>query len=386
MPPLPPDATIMQVLPRLDAGGVERGTVEIAQAIAAAGGRPLVASAGGRLVPVIEHAGGGHMVLPLASKNPLTIWRNAARLGALAAANDVRLVHARSRAPAWSAWLATRRAGLPFVTTYHGAYNEGSPGKRRYNSVMTRGNRVIAISRFIANLVVERHQVDPGIIRIIPRGVDPALFDPARVVPDRIARLLRDWRLPDGAPVVLLPARLTRWKGQTVLINAMALLQHTDAVCVLLGDGRPGYVKELTTLAHSLGVADRVRLVGHCDDMAAALKIATVAVSASTEPEGFGRAVIEAQAMGCPVIATNHGGAAETVEDLVTGWHVAPDDPAALAHLLDFALSMDAENRAALGARARASVLQNYTVAQMQAATIDVYNELLTPALVSQPT
>jgi hypothetical protein len=136
MPPLPPDTTIMQVLPRLDAGGVERGTVEIAQAIAAAGGRPLVVSAGGRLVPAIERAGGGHVALPLSSKSPLTIWRNAGRLAGLAAANDVRIIHARSRAPAWSAYHAARRAGLPFVTTYHAPYREDSPGKRWYNSVM----------------------------------------------------------------------------------------------------------------------------------------------------------------------------------------------------------------------------------------------------------
>jgi glycosyltransferase involved in cell wall biosynthesis len=377
MPPLPPDATIMQVLPRLEAGGVERGTVEIAQAIAAAGGRPLVVSAGGRLVPAIERAGGGHLILPLASKSPLTIWRNTARLAAVAAANDVRLIHARSRAPAWSAYHAARRGGLPFITTYHAPYSEDSPGKRWYNSVMARGDRVIAISRHIANLVVERHQIDPAIIRIIPRGVDPAVFDPARIVPDRIARLMRAWRLPDGAPVVMLPARLTRWKGQTVLLRAMAMLRNTDAVCVLLGDGRPAFATELTNLAHSLGIADRVRLVGHCDDMPAALMLATVAVSASIEPEGFGRAVIEAQAMGCAVVATSHGGAAETVEDLVTGWHVPPADPGALANILEHALAMGLEDRAALGQRARASVLQNYTLAQMQEATIGVYNELL---------
>jgi glycosyltransferase involved in cell wall biosynthesis len=377
MPPLPPDATIMQVLPRLEAGGVERGTVEITQAIAAAGGRPLVVSAGGRLVPAIERAGGGHLVLPLASKNPVTIWRNAARLHTATRLNDVSLVHARSRAPAWSAYYAARRAGLPFVTTYHAPYTENAPGKRLYNSVMARGDRVIAISRHIANLVVERHQVDPAIVRIIPRGVDPVLFDPARIVPDRIARLMRAWRLPDGAPVVMLPARLTRWKGQAVLLRAMALLQHTDAVCVLLGEGRPAFVQELTHLAHSLGIADRLRFAGHCDDMPAALMLATVAVSASTEPEGFGRAVIEAQAMGCAVIATNHGGAAETVENLVTGWHVPPADPAALAQILDHALAMTREDRAGLGERARASVLANYTVTQMQAATIAVYNELL---------
>jgi glycosyltransferase involved in cell wall biosynthesis len=377
MPPLPPDTTIMQVLPRLDAGGVERGTVEITQAIAAAGGRPLVASAGGRLVPAIERAGGGHVALPLASKSPVTIWRNAARLAAVAKANDVGLIHARSRAPAWSAYRAARRLGLPFVTTYHAPYSENAPGKRRYNSVMARGDRVIAISRHIAELIVQRHQVDPAIIRIIPRGVDPALFDPARIVPDRIARLMRAWRLPDGAPVVMLPARLTRWKGQAVLLRAMARLQHPEAVCVLLGEGRPAYAAELTALAHSLGIADRLRFAGHTDDMPAALMLATVAVSASIEPEGFGRAVIEAQAMGCAVIATNHGGAAETVEDLVTGWHVPPSDPEALAHTLGHALAMSTEDRAGLGQRARASVLQHYTVAQMQAATIAVYNELL---------
>lgn len=273
--------------------------------------------------------------------------------------------------------MAARRAGVALVTTYHAPYAENLPGKRWYNSVMARGDRVIAISTYIANLIVERHGIDPGLIRVIPRGVDPAIFDPARVVPDRIARLMRSWRLPDGAPVVMLPARLTRWKGQAVVLRAMAKLQDTEAVCVLLGEGRPGYVKELTELAHRLGIADRLRLVGHCDDMPAALMLATVAVSASTEPEGFGRAVIEAQAMGCAVVATNHGGAAETVEDLVTGWHVPPNDPDALAAVLEHALAMGAEDRLALGERARASVVMNYTVARMQAATLDVYRELL---------
>ncbi len=377
MDPLPPGATILQVLPRLEAGGVERGTVEMAQAIAGSGGTALVASAGGRLVPSVERAGGRHITLPLAGKGPLAIWRNAGRLARLIRADQVSIVHARSRGPAWSALRAARRTGVPFVTTYHGVYNDGGPGKRLYNSVMARGDRVIAISRWVANHLVARHGTDPAIVRIIPRGVDPTIFDPARVPGDRLARLVRTWRLPDDAPVVMLPARLSRWKGQTVLLAAMARLQDKRAICVLLGDGRPGYAQELEALAHRLGVADRVRLVGHCDDMPAALMLATVAVSASTEPEGFGRAVIEAQAMGLAVVATNHGGAAETVEDLVTGWLVPPGDAGALAAVLDVALGMTEENRAALGARARASVLAQYTTAGMQAATLDVYRELL---------
>lgn len=377
MPPLPQAAAILQVLPRLESGGVERGTVEMAQAIAMAGGAPLVASEGGRLVGAIERAGGRHIALPLASKSPATIWRNIGRLQGVIRANDVRLVHARSRAPAWSAYAAARRAGVPFVTTFHAPYAENVPGKRWYNGVMARGDRVIAISRFVANLIVERYGIDPQRIRVIPRGVDPALFDPARIAPDRIARLVRAWRLPDDAPVIMLPARLSRWKGQAVLIKAMAALQNREAVCVLLGEGRPAYAAELAALAHHLGVADRLRLAGHCEDVPAALMLATVAVSASTEPEGFGRAVIEAQAMGCAVVATNHGGAAETVDDLVTGWHIPPNDPAALATVLDHALAMGAADRAALGDRARASVLEHYTVARMQESTLDVYRELL---------
>ena len=377
MAALPPDSIILQVLPRLETGGVERGTVEIVQAVVAAGGRALVASAGGRLVARVERAGGRHVTLPLAGKGPLTVWRNAGRLAKLIRREGVSVVHARSRAPAWSAWLAARRTGVPFVTTYHAPYGEGVPGKRAYNGVMARGVRVIAISRYVANLLVARHGTEPSRVRVIPRGVDPLLFDPARVVPDRLARLVRAWRLPDGAPVVMLPARLTRWKGQAVLLAAMARLRNTEAVCVLVGEGRPRFARELEAMAHTLGVADRVRLVGHCEDMAAALMLATVAVSASTEPEGFGRTVIEAQAMGCAVVATAHGGAAETVEDLVTGWLVPPGDVEALAGVIDHALAMGAEDRAALGARARASVLARYTVTGMQAATLDVYRELL---------
>lgn len=377
MDPLPPDTTILQVLPRLDAGGVERGTLEMVQAVVAAGGTALVASAGGRLVAGLERAGGRHALLPLATKSPLGIWRNAGRLARLARQSRVGLVHARSRAPAWSALAASRRLGLPLVTTYHGAYGGGLPGKRRYNGVMAQGDRVIAISRFIAELLVRQHGTDPERVRIIPRGVDTTLFDPDRVVPDRLTRLMRAWRLEDGAPVVLLPARLTRWKGQAVLLEAVARMARTDAVCVLLGDGRPAYARELEQLAGRLGIADRLRLVGHCEDMPAALMLATVAVSASTEPEGFGRAVIEAQAMGRAVVATAHGGAAETVDDLVTGWLVPPSDPAALAEVLDRALGLDEANRWALGERARNSVLAHYTTAAMQAATLDVYRELL---------
>ena len=370
---------VLQVLPSLVTGGVERGTIEITQAVVEAEGVALVASAGGPLVKSVERAGGRHITLPLDTKNPYAIWRNAARLEALIRAEKVAIVHARSRAPAWSAWLASRRTGVHFVTTYHGVYNEDVLLKRSYNAVMARGEIVIAASRYVAELIVFLHKVYPTRVRVIPRGVDPAVFDPAAVGPDRVARLVREWRLPDGVPTVVLPGRLTSWKGQPVLLAAIARLARRDVCCVLVGSdqGRHRYSAQLVRQAERLGIADRVRLVGNCDDMPAALMLSDVVVHASVRPEAFGRVVIEAQAMGRPVIASDLGGPVETVRHGETGWRVPPDDPAALAAAIDAALALSEAERQALGQRAREAVQRGYTVQAMQDATLDVYEELL---------
>jgi glycosyltransferase involved in cell wall biosynthesis len=373
-----PPPAILQVLPALRSGGVERGTLEIAEAQIAAGFRAIVASSGGEMVPALEALGAKHITLPLTAKAPFALWRNAAALTALARAEGVALIHARSRAPAWSALIAARRAGLPFVTTYHGAYNEGFPGKRFYNSVMARGDRVIAISHFIANLIRTRHGVDEARLRVIPRGVDPRRFDPALVSAERLAALRAAWGVAEGRPIIMLPARVTRWKGQMVLVEAMAKLPG-DALALLVGDAaeRPAFQAELRARIASLGLQDRVRLVGHATDMPAALMLADVVVHASTDAEAFGRTVIEAQAMARPVIASDLGAPRETVAEGVTGWRTPPGDAAALAAALSRALAMTGAERAALGTRARAAVLLGYTTAAMQAATISVYRELL---------
>jgi glycosyltransferase involved in cell wall biosynthesis len=368
--------TILQVLPSLDAGGVERGTVEMAQAVTAAGGRALVASAGGRMVPLVARAGGTHVVLPLMTKDPVSIWLNAWPLTRLIRRENVRLVHARSRAPAWSAWIAARRAGVPFVTTWHGVYSEDFPGKRWYNSVMARGERVIAISSFVRDRLLALG-VEEARIRLIHRGVDQALFDPAVVSGERVHKLAQAWRLPPGAPVVMLPGRLTHWKGAGLLLRAVAKLRRDDVFLVLVGGGSERLANALADEAENLGLTSRLRLAGQCDDMPAALMLADVVACPSLKPEPFGRTVIEAQAMGKPVIAADHGGAVETVADGHTGWRVPPNDADALAQVISFALGMTAADRAALGAAARAAVLENYTTAKMQAATLAVYRELL---------
>ncbi|HEY8290618.1 MAG TPA: glycosyltransferase family 4 protein [Acetobacteraceae bacterium] len=377
MPPDPESSpVVLQVLPSLVTGGVERSTIEITQAVAEAEGVALVASAGGPLTIAVQRAGGRHFTLPLDAKDPWRIWRNAARLTALIRAENVAVVHARSRAPAWAAWLACRRTGAHFVTTHHGTYSESLPFKRRYNAVMARGEIVIAASHYIAALVRDRYGVAAERIRVIPRGVDSSVFDPGAVSGERIAKLARQWRLPDGVPTVMLPGRLTAWKGQAVLLEAVARLQRRDVCCVLVGSdqGRYRYTAELLRRARRLGIAERLRLAGQCDDMPAALMLSDVVVHASTQAEAFGRVVIEAQAMGRPVVAADLGGPVETVDHGITGWRVKPGDPLALAAAIDQALALGPDARRWLGARARASVP---TVRAMQEATLDVYEAVI---------
>ena len=220
--------SVLQVLPALETGGVERGAVDIAAAVAAAGWRALVASSGGAMVRELVRAGAEHVTLPLARKSPFALRANVASLAALIESEGVDIVHARSRAPAWSAYEAARRTGRPFVTTFHGTYNFGNALKRWYNGVMARGDRVIAISDFIADHVRRNYGVGDERLRVVPRGIDLEVFDPARVNSERIVQLAAKWRLPDGVPVVMLPGRLTRWKGQAALIDALTVLGRRD--------------------------------------------------------------------------------------------------------------------------------------------------------------
>ncbi|HUY68319.1 MAG TPA: glycosyltransferase family 4 protein [Alphaproteobacteria bacterium] len=369
--------TVLQVLPALDGGGVERGTVEMVTALAVRGELAVVASAGGPMAREVEDAGGVHVELPLKTKNPLAILRNAGRLAEIIRRYNVDIVHARSRAPAWSAYLAARRTNCPFVTTFHNAYGASHPLKRLYNSVMAKGARVIAISDFVGDYATQTYGVPHAILRMVPRGVEIGRFDPAKVESARVDGLRRAWHLPEGAVVVMLPGRLTRWKGQLVLIEALAHLGRKDIVCLMVGGGSGDYRHEIEDAAvrHRLGGA--VRIVEHCRDMPAALMLADVVVSASTRPEGFGRVIVEAQAMGRPVIATNHGGARESVIAGETGFLVPPGDSAALAQAITQVLNLTPDQRMALAVREVDHVRAHFTTRTMTDAVIAVYDELM---------
>lgn len=377
--------TVLQVLPALVTGGVERGAVDVAAALVAAGWRAIVVSSGGPMAYEVERAGARHVELPVHSKNPLVMRRNVDRLVELIEAEEVDIVHARSRAPAHSALAACRRTRARFVTTFHGTYNLGLPLKRWYNSVMTKGDRVIAISDFIARHIVETYGTDEGRIRMIHRGIDLDLFDPTQVSAERVIQLSRQWRLPDGVPVVMLPGRVTRWKGQTVLIEALANLKHGQVRCLLVGDdqGRDAYRAELEALIRRHDLESVVHIVGSCRDMPAAYMLADVVVSASTDPEAFGRVMVEAQALGRPVIAADHGASRELIRDGETGWLIPPGDAMALAVRLDTVLALDADSRQQLAEMAIANVRAHFSKARMCRATLDVYRELLPESMVA---
>jgi glycosyltransferase involved in cell wall biosynthesis len=373
---------VLQVLPRLVSGGVERGTVEISAALTAAGWRSYVASAGGRMSHELARHGATHITLPLATKNPLVMHRNVARLAGLIEEHGIDLVHARSRAPAWSAWVASRRTGRHFVTTFHNAYGDGTRLRRWYNSVMARGERVIAISHFVAEHAADVYGIVPERLRIIQRGVDLARFDPQRIAAERLIQLASRWRLPDDRPIVMLPGRLTRWKGQLDLVAAIAALGRKDLLCLLVGSdgGRTAFRRELEQTIAARGLGEVFHLVDDCNDMPAGLMLADVVVSASNRPEGFGRVIVEAQAMGRPVIATDHGGARETVLPGETGWLVPPGEAQPLADAIAMALALTAAQRASLAERAIAHARAHFGIERMCADTLEVYREILFPS------
>jgi glycosyltransferase involved in cell wall biosynthesis len=382
--------TILQIIPRLDTGGAELSAIEITAAIVRGGGRAIVATEGGRMADRVAAAGGELVVMAAGTKNPFRLLANAGRLCSIIRSQGVDLIHARSRAPAWSALLAARRTHIPFVTTYHGAYSEKGRLKKLYNGVMARADVIIANSHYTSRLIQSRYGTVPTRIRVIHRGVDEAAFDPAKVSTERLAALRNRFGVSPESRIILQAARLTSWKGQGTLIDAAAKLAKSGklgtAVVIIAGDaqGRDIYASELAAQITRSGLDGRVRLVGHVDDVPAALCLAHVAVIASTEPEAFGRSVTEAGAMGCPAIATNIGAPPETVlarplasMEHTTGWLVPPADADLLAALLAEALDLADTERAEMGARARAHVLTHFSLSAMKAATLKVYDEIL---------
>ncbi len=375
----PKKPVVMQIIPSLGAGGAEQGCIDVAADLVKSGATSIVVSHGGHRIPEILRGGSTHIDLPVHSKNPIVMWRNIGRLRRLIREHNVDIVHARSRAPAWSAWKACQKTAARFMTTCHAPFNISGDMKRFYNSSIAKGERVIAISNYVREYLLKNYEIDERNIRLIHRGVTIEKFHPNAVAPTHLIKLSNEWRLPDGCSIVMMPGRLTRWKGHLVLVEAMAKLERKDVFCVMIGDdqGRKEYRAEVEEAIRTKDLEGRVRIIGHCADMPAAYMLANVVVSASTDPEGFGRIPIEAQAMGRPIVATNHGGAMETILPGETGWLVPPNDADAMAKAIDEALAMDGEKRSMMATHAMMHIAENFTRSKMVDETLNVYAELL---------
>ncbi len=357
---------ILQITAALEQGGVERGTVEMAAFIVSQRGQSFVASQGGRMVKELEEGGTRHFLLPLASRNPLTILYSAWQLRKIIRREKIDLLHARSRAPAWAAYFAGKMTGVKMVTTFHGTHRIQNSVKKWYNSVMVRGVRVIAISQFIKNHILQNYIANEDVIDVAPRGFNPTLFDPGLISAGQRQALKQQLGLAAGIAVVSLPGRLTRWKGQILFLEALAQIKDLEWQALLIGGGgtKTAYIKELKMRVEKLGIADRVLFVGSQEDIVPYYAISDLVVSASTEPEAFGRVAVEAQAMAKPIIASAHGGSLETVKDGETGWLFNNGDSADLADKLRIALSGDID-LTRVGISGRQWVAENYTIDKM---------------------
>lgn len=377
--------TVLQMLPELEGGGVERGTLEVGRYLAERGHRSLVISGGGRLVAQLEKEGSSHFRWNVGSKSPACLGY-ILPLRRLLQREKVDILHLRSRMPAWIGYLAWRT--LPahrrpvLVTTFHGFYSVNA-----YSAIMTKGMAVIAVSESIRKHILDQYGKKDG-VRLIFRGVDIEQFSPENVAAERIARLRQQWQIVEGKPVIMLPGRITRLKGPDVFVRSLSMLRHRDFQALLVGDVKenPGFVEELAALIEEHGLNGKVTMVGHCTDMAAAFLLADIVVSASSsEPEAFGRTSVEAMAMGRPVVATAHGGSLETVLDRQTGWLVRPSDPADMARALDEALAMEKRQLAELGLRGKQRVRENFTTTAMCQQTEDLYRQLIAEARLPAP-
>ncbi len=368
---------VLQILPALHGGGVERGTLEIASALLGAGHKATVASSGGRLVAGLEAMGARHVVLPLGSKLPWQIWRNAHSLCTLIKQEQIDVLHVRSRAPAWSALLAARRCKMPLVTTFHGQYGHASALKRFYNSAMLRGDACIAVSDSIAQHIRDTYHTSSP-ITTIHRGIDLDYFDPARITDQQKRALRAKWQVDAQHPLLILPGRLTRLKGHHLLIDTLHLHPLPELQVRIVGDieGRESYYRECLDYLQQHGLSEQIRFTGPCDDMAVAYAISDLVLSASTKPESFGRTICEAQAMGCRVIASDHGGARETLSPTQPQGLFAPRDTQALAQAIEKQLSLNAAQLKKQQATSRAHIEEHYSLQQMQTKTLAIYQSL----------
>lgn len=370
-------ATILQVLPSMISGGVERGVIDIAKFLVSQNHRPLVLSSGGPMVSQLEEAGVQHITLNIASKNPFVMWKNIAAISNIIRTFKVDIVHARSRAPAWTCYYACRKTKAKFVTTVHGIYSTNF-FKRFYNNIMIKGDEVIAVSDWVKDYLVRNYSIREDKIIIIHRGADTNYFNPKNIKKNKLASMRLAYEVPEGVPVILLPGRITEWKGHKLLLEVLTKLKGLSLYCLIVGDKnkRLEYATELQRDIDLLKLP--IKIFDTEKDMLHLYALSDIVISPSIRSEAFGRVITEAQSMGKLVVASNIGGAAETIQNEVNGFHFTCGNAGDLADKIRYAFSiLGTKKHAELITEARNSVVNNYSLQKMQEKTLEVYQRLL---------
>ena len=377
---------VLQVIPRLGYGGAETGCYDIAHYLAEKNCKSFIVTSGGELIKYIDKKKVKLIRLPVQSKNPILIFFNSIILIGIIIFFDISIVHARSRAPAWSCLLATKITRRKFVTTFHGTYNFNGKLKKFYNSVMVRSNLIIAGSNFIFSHIKENYSdflENDRKLLVIFRGINVDYFDSSTKLESDEKKLLETWEINQEKKIILMPGRLTSWKGQELFIEAINLVKIELGFeafhAVILGNfqGRDLYKKKLIRLTEQYRLTNQIKFIDHCKDMALAYKVSDVVVSASIEPEAFGRVAVESQSMEKIIIASNIGGSNETIVDEKTGFLFDSGDAVSLSKKIIRVINMDETLNKQIGKEGRKNVIKKFNVEKMCFSTYSEYKRLI---------
>ena len=377
---------VLQVIPKLGYGGAETGCYDLAHYLPENNCSSYIVTSGGELLKFVDRKKVKLMKLPVHSKNPILIFFNSIALIFIILFHNISIVHARSRAPAWSCLIATKVTRRKFVTTFHGTYKFDNLIKKFYNSVMVRSNLIIAGSNFIFSHIKDNYSKYLNIKKkflVIFRGINVDYFDPSTTLETEENNLLSEWGVNRSKKLILLPGRLTTWKGQEVFIEALNLvnkeLGHQSFYAIILGSdqGRDIYTKKIKRLAEQYRLTSQVKFVEHCQNMPLAYKLSDLVISASIEPEAFGRVAIEAQSMEKPIIASDIGGSTETIVNNETGFLFKSGNPESLSKKIVEALNLDQSRLKSMGIEGRKNIIKKFNVEKMCFSTYSEYKKLL---------
>ena len=377
---------VLQVIPKLGYGGAETGCYDLAHYLSEMNVRSYIVTSGGELTKFIDKKKVKLIILPVHSKNPILIFFNSIILVFIILFHNISIVHARSRAPAWSCLLATKITRRKFVTTFHGTYNFKNPIKKFYNSIMVRSNLVIAGSNFIFSHIKDNYSKYLNLKKkflVIFRGINVDYFDPSTTLENEEDNLLSNWGIARDKKLILMPGRLTAWKGQEVFIEALNLvnkeLGYQAFYAIILGSdqGRDIYKKKIKRLTEQYRLTSQLKFIDHCADMALAYKVSDIVVSASVKPESFGRVAIEAQSMEKLIIASDIGGSNETIVNNETGFLFKAGNPDSLSKKIVEALNLDESRLKSMGIEGRKNIIKKFNVEKMCFSTYSEYKKLL---------